>query len=449
MENGSVFDRILGVFNEMFGLGRAVAACVVGLITVALALAFFWFFHSAPPNTIVISAGPEGSSFQTTAQKYEAILARNHVNLKILTSQGSLENLKRLSDRSQSVDIGFVQGGETNGINTDHLVSLGSLKYAPILIFYRSTTNIEELSQLAGQRLCIGPVGSGTRLLALSLLAFNEIETNGPTKLLDLDADAAAKALLAGNADAVFLMGDTASAQTFRTLLHTPDIRLYDFVQADGYVRRVNYLNKLTLPQGSIDFGRNIPSHDAALIGPTVELIARDNLNPALSDLLLEAAREIHSPSGLFQRQGDFPAPIEHEFRISQDASRYYKSGKSFLYRTFPFWLASLIDRILVVFLPMIVVVIPGVRSIPAMYRWRVRMRLYHWYRVLLRLEKELFKNPTAERRKELAVRLDEIEAAVNKMRVPASFADQFYGLRGHITFVREQLLAQAQAPVH
>jgi hypothetical protein len=224
-----------------------------------------------------------------------------------------------------------------------------------------------------------------------------------------------------------------------RQLLRTADIQLLSFAQADGYVRRIRYLNKLELPEGSIDLGKNIPAHDVNLIGPTVELLARENLHPALSDLLLETAREVHGNASLLQRRGEFPAPLEHDFRISPEAIRYYKSGKSFFYRHLPFWLASLVNRLLAVVLPLIVVLVPGLRTIPALFRWRIKLRLYRWYRALLLVERDLVVQPT-EKREELLSRLDDIERAANKMKVPASFADQFYALRGHISFVRDRL---------
>ena len=62
--------------------------CVTGIV---LATAIFWFFKSAPPTSLTISCGPEGSIFHTNAVKYQAILARSGVKLTVLTSQGSIE----------------------------------------------------------------------------------------------------------------------------------------------------------------------------------------------------------------------------------------------------------------------------------------------------------------------------------------------------------------------
>ena len=434
--------KLQSMFTEVFGLGRAAVLSAVISIIVVLVLGIFLFFYLAPPNTITITSGPEGSTFRKTAEKYAAILKRNGVTLKILPSEGSVDNIKRLADPTSKVDIGFVQGGVNKGINTDKLVSLGSISYQPLFIFYRSASNIELLSQLIGKRVAVGEVGSGTHTLSLALLAANGIEPGGPTKVLEMDSDKAAEAILNGKVDAVFLMGDSVSTALIRQLLHTPGIKLFDFTQADAYSRRIPYLNKVTLPKGSIDFGKGTPAHDVFLLAPTVELITRERLHPALSDLLLEAAREVHSGAGLLRHKGEFPAPIEQEIRISAEASRFYKSGKSFLYRYLPFRFASLVNRILVVFVPMIVLLLPALRLIPAIYRWRFRSRISRWYRGLLMIEQDLLPQVAADQRKALMERLDNIEEAVNRMKVPASFADQFYGLRGHITFVRDRLKA-------
>ncbi len=435
-----IIARIQMLLMETFGLGRGISLSIIILTGLLTILAVFWFFYSAPPDTIIITSGSEGSVFQMTAERYRKILARDGVRLKILPSQGSLENLKRLADPSFRVDIGFVQGGVAAGLNIDKLLSLGSISYEPLLIFYRSTTTLDLLSQLKGKRVAIGPVGSGTRSLALTLLAMNGIEPGGATELVDLDAEDAAKALVEGNIDATFLMGDVASPQVMRKLLLTPDIHLFDFTQADAYTRRITYLNKLTLPRGSIDLGKNIPLHDVSLVSPTVELIARSDLHPALSDVLLEAATEVHGRAGILKRQGEFPAPLEHEFRISEDASRFYKSGKGFLYRFLPFRLANLANRFLVSFVPLALILIPGLRIIPGLYRWRINLRIYRWYRVLLMLEQGLKGNLTPEEREELLGKLDNIEEQVNKMKVPASFGEQFYVLRQHIKFVHSRL---------
>jgi hypothetical protein len=242
-------------------------------------------------------------------------------------------------------------------------------------------------------------------------------------------------------------MGDSATPESMRELVHSPGIRLFDFVQAEAYVRRFRYLSKLELPAGSLDLGRNTPPQSLTLIAPTVELIARPSLHPALSDLLIEAAREVHGRATLIQRVGEFPAPLDHEYPISDDAARYYKSGKGIAYRYLPFWAASLVDRALVVLVPIILVLIPGLRLVPVLYNWRAKARIYRPYGELMALERAAMAQPTSDQRTELLQRLDGIEKSVIALKMPGSFADQVYVLREHINFVRQQLAKDATAP--
>ncbi len=398
------------------------------------------FIRPAPPSVITMTSGAEGSMFRITAEKYRDILARNGITLKILPSEGSMENLKRLNDPSSNVDIGLVQGGLATALHVDEIVSLGSVFYEPLAIFYRSPRPLTRLSQFRGKRLAIGMEGSGTRVLTLNLLDANGIKPGGSTILLDLEGEAAARALAEHKIDAAFLAGDSATPPIMQGLLRTPGIRFFSFAQADAYARKFRYLTRLELPMGVLDLGKNSPPRTLYLIAPTVELLARDNLHPAISDLLIEAAREVHGGATVLQHAGEFPAPLEHEYPISKDASRYYKSGKSFIYRILPFWIASLADRTVVLLVPIIVLLLPGLKLVPTLYHWRIKSRIYRWYGALIGLERDALSNATAAKRDEMLKRLDSIENGVNHMKVPLTFADQFYVLREHIGFVRDRL---------
>ena len=235
-------------------------------------------------------------------------------------------------------------------------------------------------------------------------------------------------------------MGDSATPTVMLGLMSTPGIKLLSFAQSDGYLRRFSFLSKLTLPRGAIDLGKNIPAGDVQLVGPTVELVAREDLHPALSDLLIGAAREVHGGPGMFRNAGEFPAPLKKDFPISDDAERYYQSGSRFLYAHLPFWLASLTDRLLVIVIPLVVVIIPTVRLVPVIYRWRVRSRVYRWYGVLITIEKEIFSDPDPQQKQEILNRLDRVEEAVNRIKMPLSFADQLFVLRSHVDMVRDRL---------
>lgn len=423
-------------------------ARTVGPVVVAGALAVvaaLHFVRPAPPDTLTIASGVAGSRFNLAAQQYQKILKRNGITLKIVTTEGSLDNLNRLS--AGRVDVALVQAGLAHGGDAGDLVSLGSLFYVPLAIFYRSPTPLERLSQLHGQRIAIGPTGTGTRAVALELLKANEIEEQGPTQLFDLEGEAARKALLAHQVDAIFLTGDSASGATIVEMLHAPGVRLFDFPQADAYVRRFRYLSKLELPPGAFDLGENLPPAAVNMLAPTADLVAHSGLHPALSDLLLEAATEVNGGASLLQNAGQFPAPLLHDFPISADAARYYKSGKSFAYRYLPFWLASLFDRAVVLLLPTLLVIVPLLRYLPAVYNWRIKSRINRRYRQLMALERQSLGELSPQQRSVLIKRLAEIEKSVITLKIPGSHAEHLYVLRQHMHFVREKLTRAADNP--
>jgi hypothetical protein len=230
-------------------------------------------------------------------------------------------------------------------------------------------------------------------------------------------------------------------------LLHTQGIRMFDFSQADAYVRRFPYLSKLAIPAGAFDLGEDLPRADINMLAPTVELLAHSDLHPALSDLLLESAFQVHGRASLLQYAGQFPMQVTHTFPLSTEAGRYYKSGnKAFAYRYLPFWLASLVDRALVVMLPVLVVVIPGLRFLPQLYGWRIKSRIHRRYGELMALERESLGDITPERRAALLERLEEIEQSVISRKMPGSHAEQLYVLREHIGLAREHLTRSTPA---
>jgi hypothetical protein len=226
-------------------------------------------------------------------------------------------------------------------------------------------------------------------------------------------------------------------------MLHTEGVRLYDFPQADAYARRFRYLSKLELPAGAFDLGENLPAQGLNMLAPTVDLLARSDLHPALSDLLMDAAKEVHGRATLMQGFNEFPAPLQHAFPISDDAARYYKSGKSVLYRYLPFWLASLLNRAVVVLVPIIIVLIPGLRIVPQLYGWRINNRIYKRYGELMALERASLDPTTPEQRAVLLERLGEVENNVISNKIPGAYANQLYVLRTHIDLVRARLLRQ------
>jgi TRAP-type uncharacterized transport system substrate-binding protein len=432
--------KLVTALIETFGFSPWLASLVALFLVFLGAAALVWLWLSAPPRSITVLTGPDGSTFQRYANGYREQLAARGVEVQSIATTGSLENLQRLGSSEQGLDLAFVQ---STGVKPPAgVMSLGTIAYQPIWVYYRGTTKIARLSELAGKRIGVGTPGSGTHAMAIALLQANGI-TGAPSTLVERPAESAAADLLAGRLDAIFLMGEAAPLQTLSTLMRTPEVQVYSFTQAEAYVRRLKYLNKIVVPQGAFDLARNLPPEDITLVGPAVELVARKGLNAAVADVLLDAARKVHGTANAISRAGEFPKPVTRDFTLGADAERFYKSGLGLTYRHIDnFWAASLINRALVAIVPLVLLTIPAMRILPIAYRWSVNLRIYRCYRPLLQLEREAQTPLTGARAAELLERLTEIERDVDKLRVPASFAFQFYALREHVDFVRARLQA-------
>lgn len=310
-------------------------------------------------------------------------------------------------------------------------------------MFYRAglvpaSGKLDQILQLKGKRIAVGGEGSGTRYLALEVLRVNGIGADnatlvakGGTGLVDMFGK--------GEIDAAFVVGPTQSAAVW-SLLYADGVRLMSLAQADAYTRQLPYLSKIVLPRGAVDLSRDLPGADVTLVAAMASVLVREDMHPALVDLLMQAATEAHGGPGVFQKPGEFPHAATGAFALSKEAERYYKSGKPFLQRYLPFWAATLIDRLVVMVIPVFALLLPIVKLAPAIYGWRVRSRIYRRYGELKFLEAEVEDNPTPEQRETWLARLDAIEADVNHMPTPKAFSDMYYTLRSHIGLVREAI---------
>ncbi len=407
----------------------------------ALCVLAYVIVDPAPPRHMSLATGQENSAYEAFGKKYAAALGKDGIKVTMSRSLGSQENLQLLNDGK--VDAAFVQSGSTNEAEAQRegLVSLGSLFTEPVWLFLREPVNVTQLSQLKGLKINLGPEGTGIPKLFRQVLALNGVE---PSDLAmgALENTPATVELLEGRIDGlVFSSGP--DALLVQMLLQTPGIKLFNFDQAEAYARRLPFLSHVVLPRGIVDLGRDLPPQDYHLIAPTATLVARANLHPALIELLVQAASEIHGGSGWFQQQGQFPSARYTEIPVAREAAKFYKDGPPLLQRYMPFWVANLFDRLWVVVVALAALIIPFSKVVPPLYVWRIKSRVYRWYGQLRAVEQALDEADGARRQQvcaELLTRLDEIEGRVNRMSIPLAFADNLYGLRSHINFVRQRV---------
>lgn len=424
------------------------------VLTLALLALAYWWLDPTPPRRVVLATGAEQGAYAEFGKRYAALLKQHGIAVELRNTQGAAENLALLRDPSSGVDIAFVQGGadEARATGEDEtdpdLVSLGSLFYEPVWLFYRSEAAqrllqgqpLANLNQLAGWRVNIGAPGSGVPNLMARLLEANRVDPASIT-LLRQPQTPAVMSLLAGEADALVFASAPESLMV-QMLLKTPGIALFDFSQAEAYSRRFPFMSPITLPRGVVDLALDQPPVDVHLVAPTATLVARDTLHPALIQLFVQAARTVHGDAGWFQRKGDFPTARNTERRLAPEADRYYRNDPPLLQRYLPFWLANLIDRMWVVLVSIIAILIPLSRVVPPLYQFRIRSRIFRWYGQLQVIENDIGRRPTSE----LARELDAIEQRVANVSVPLSYADGLYALRGHIGMVRRKAGVPAPA---
>lgn len=428
-----------------------VTAGPVLLLALLLLAGAYWLLDPTPPRRVVLATGPERSDTAEFGARYVKLLAREGIKVELRKTQGAAENLALLRAADSGVDVAFVQGGiEPAHADEDHpdadLVSLGSLFYMPVWLFYREESarrtlrshTLDRLSQLQGWRVNVGTEGSGVPELVSRLLQANALDP-GTLTLLNDDQTPAVVAFLEGRLDAIVFAAAPESLFV-QMLLRTPGVRLFDFAQAEAYARRFAFLSSVVLPRGIVDLASDQPPHDVHLVAPTAMLLAREGTHPALLQLLAQAAVQVHGGAGWFQRKGDFPNMRNTEFALAPDAQRILRDGSPWLQRYLPFWLANLIDRMWVVLISIVAVLIPLSRVVPPLYQFRIRSRVFRWYGQLRALEDAIGKRPAPELQREL----DDIERGVGRVNVPLSYAEELYSLRGHIAMVRNRLTADA-----
>ena len=430
---------LISIRDIMVSFGPFIA---LGVLLLAIA---YWWLDPNPPKTVTLATGPAQSAYDEFSKKYVESLKASGITVQVIQTEGSSANLQLL--REGKADVGFVQGGTSDIKPEDesNLQTLGSLFLEPIWLFYREDSAqrlikgepLTSLTQLAGWRLNVGTEGSGVPQLMAKLLDSNRVES-ASLKLSKLGQTPATMALLAGEADAI-VFASAPESQMVQMLLQTPGMKLMDFVQAEAYSRRFPFLSPVSLPRGVVDLALDNPAQDVRLAGPTASLITLNTTHPALLQLFTDAAFQIHSTAGWFNKARDYPNARRDELPLAKEAERQMKSGPPLLQRYMPFWTANLIERMWVALGIIIAILLPLSRILPPLYQFRVRSRIFKWYAQLREIETRETTDTVIN--KNLVDELNELEQKVEKISIPLSYADELYALRNNIHLVRKKLL--------
>jgi hypothetical protein len=420
------------------------------LLAVGLLGLAYWWLDPNPPKRVTLATGPAQSAYAEFGSRYAKALALTGIEVRLLPSEGSSDNLQMLRDGR--ADLGFVQGGSNeSAANAESgIESLGSLFVEPLWLFYQAEAaqkinprgELNALSQLKGLRVNVGTAGSGVPALMEKMFEVNRIASSTMT-ISKLEQTPATVAFLNGELDALVFASAPESLMV-QMLLQTPGVKLMDFAQNEAYSRRFAFLAPVTLPRGVVDLAADVPAQDVRLVAPTTTLLARDGVHPALLGLFSQASLALHGTAGWFNRAHEFPNAANTEFPLAKEAERTIRNGVPLLQRYLPFSLANVMERMWLALGIIIAVLLPLSRIVPPLYQFRVRSRIFRWYGQLRAIEERLGTHSDSSDGNSVAglvVELDEMEAHVEKIAVPLSYADELYSLRNHIDLVRQKLL--------
>lgn len=426
--------RVVDFFKEWWWLFLAVAALIF--------LVAAWV-GPGPPRRITLAGGAAGGAYAQAAADLAGALKAVGVEATVVETTGSVENLARLQAKDATrVDVALLQGGVASTADAATVASLGGAFLEPVWLFARNGVGGEDLQRVRGLRVAAGAPGSGVRAAATRLLTDQGLTD---VNLIALGGVAAAEALSKGEVDAVLLVASP-RADWVRTLLRTPGVTLVPFNRAGAYERLYPFAVAITLREGVLDLTDNVPSQDVPLVAATAQIAVRQDLHPALQGVLLEAMRRLYSKGDALSPPGAYPDPLNVDLPLSDEARRYYDTGPSFLRRVLPYWWANLLERAWIVLLPALTLLIPLIRAAPPVYRWRIRSRIYRWYRDLTALEIKGRNAQTDQERAEARAGLSQMLRETAQIEVPLGYADELFRLRSHIAFV-DNLITHSDLP--
>ncbi|CAD5108007.1 TAXI family TRAP transporter solute-binding subunit [Zestomonas carbonaria] len=403
--------------------------------------ALFYFVAPPPPMHARLATGAAGGGYHAFAEKLRVELERQGFTLELVKSQGSLDNLDKLV--KGEVELALVQSGQEMTLDKevrDTLSGLGVMYREPLWLFTRQSVKFDHLADLLKLRVATGAESSGTQAVTAALLAANRIDAGHyPERWQQVGGSRAADALVAGKLDAAFFIGP-AETPLIQRLAAEPGLRLVSLRRTEAYLARLPYLSAIEVGEGMLDMARNVPDRDIVTLGPVATLVAGEDFHPSLTPLILEAARNVLENGSLLDPAGSYPAAPPRSLQPLREASYYYEKGLPILQRYLPFRIASLADRYIILAIPLLVLLFPLFKAVGPIYQWRIRARIYRWYKHLREIDLQLYKGEVPIDLDNEIRRLERLEDELGRVEVPLSYSNELYELHVHLRYMIERL---------
>ena len=424
----------------MLKVGRSQILTLLAALLFIAAIVWFEFTHlfPMPPSTLPIAGSISGDHYERVANRYKQILARQGIVLDVQSTSGAVDNLNLLRDANSGIQVGFVQGGISNGQQAAGLLSLGQISYQPFWLFHQSSEPLDDMSQLKGKRIALGPIGSGGRAVTEKLLALGGVTSETAT-LLPIAGYNAYDALAEGTIDVLFL-AFTPDEPVLQLMLRDTRIQPLNFTKAEAIVRIFPFLSRLTLPRGIFDYEKSIPASDVNIVAATNVVLVRKDIHPTLIELLVQTMQETHGEAGRLFRANEFPIPTDPEYPMAERAREFYRSGPSSLNKYLPFWMTHYVQRGIALTVTVVAIIVPLFRHAPRFFRSLVGYRLSSMNRRLRTVEDRLQGDLTVADLSALDIELGHIDRAIHLTKVPIQHSDLFFLMKSNLVIVRADL---------
>lgn len=456
MTNPMTFRQKL-LSGEFALMSRAELTRVLLLVAAILATVLWVLFsvvEPPPPKRVQMLTGNSSGAYYGFAQRYAQALKKNGIELVPVQSNGSVENLQKLLSDDTPYQVALIQSGiaadvlpkwdptDVNGnVDPPPLESLAAVAYEPVWVFYKPQAGAPKpvtFAAFKGRKIAIGPEGSGTRAVALRLLKSVAVNA-GNSAFSPLSGSEAVEAVLKGEQDAVFLVASASAPSVQRAL--EGGLRAVSLDQADAYVRLNPWLSKISLPRGVVSMARDLPDEELTLVAASANLVVHKSLHPAISYLLMDVANEVHRAPTILNGLKEFPSEKSLEFPQSEESKRYFKTGRPVLQRYLPFWMANLVERLLVTVVPLLVLLLPAMQLIPKLMQWFGKARLLKLYD-RARMVESACGSEAGQKTLALA-QINALEAELEAQPPNSDLYVDTFNLRAHFDMVRSRIAAK------
>jgi uncharacterized protein len=408
-------------------------------------LVFLSFTDPLPPKDVYLAVGQAGSEFEHLGKKFVPYFAEQGMRLHLVNTPGSGASLEDVGSQTLKVNAALMVGGVARAGAYPNLYSLGSVEYVPLWLFYRGepVQGQGAFPYFSKGRVAIGLEGSATEIILRDILGVTGIQPGNGDHFLKIPHQEAVQKLLDGEIDALCVM-DGMESPNVQMLLQRPDLHLYSFSLAAAYVKKLRYLDVVTIPRGGLDLRAVRPEADVQMLASTITLLVERTMHPAVQQTFLVAVDRVSSRvDQFFAKPEFFPAYVDHAVELSPLAKNYFEHGAPPLMDRLPLWLVNYLDRIWLLLLGAFAVIYPLFNLFPSYRRIHSNMFINDAWERIMDIELAGERATAGAELQTLVDQLDELDARALSTFIAADQISNMYSMRATLRSQRAALEEQ------